>query len=81
MKFFRMILIAGEVLLVILLLLGIVFKVAECEKKDKSLSNIKEQHIKLDDEQQEKLLEESLLFGLWDLVMPVQQLLYLLQLI
>ena len=34
MKFFRMILIAGEVLLVILLLLGIVFKVAECEKKD-----------------------------------------------
>lgn len=56
MKFFRMILIAGEVLLVILLLLGIVFKVAECEKKDKSLINIKEQHIKLDDEQQEKLL-------------------------
>ena len=38
MKFFRMILIAGEVLLVILLLLGIVFKVAECEKKDKSLN-------------------------------------------
>ncbi len=33
MKFFRMILIAGEVLLVILLLLGIVFKVAECEKE------------------------------------------------
>ncbi|HAT4246452.1 TPA: hypothetical protein I9059_001621 [Clostridium perfringens] len=56
MKFFRMIIIAGEVLLVILLLLGIVFKVAGYEKKDKSLSNIKEQHIKLDDEQQEKLL-------------------------
>ncbi len=49
MKFFRMILIAGEVLLVILLLLGIVFKVAECEKKDKSTSNIKEQYIKFDD--------------------------------
>lgn len=56
MKVFRMILIAGEVLLVILLLLGIVFKVAECEKKDKSTSNIKEQYVKLDDEQQEKLL-------------------------
>ncbi|WCM69712.1 hypothetical protein LZD60_14015 [Clostridium perfringens] len=56
-----MILIAGEVLLVILLLLGIVFKVAECEKKDKSLSNIKEQHIKLDDEQQEKLLYCSII--------------------
>lgn len=61
MKFFRMILIAGEVLLVILLLLGIVFKVAKCEKKDKSLSNIKEQHIKLDDEQQEKLLYCSII--------------------
>ncbi|MFH5795724.1 hypothetical protein ACHM2U_09610 [Clostridium perfringens] len=61
MKFFRMILIAGEVLLVILLLLVIVFKVAECEKKDKSLSNIKEQHIKLDDEQQEKLLYCSII--------------------
>ncbi|EJT6473434.1 hypothetical protein N2W44_000506 [Clostridium perfringens] len=61
MKFFRMILIAGEVLLVILLLLGIVFKVAEYEKKDKSLSNIKEQHIKLDDEQQEKLLYCSII--------------------
>lgn len=61
MKFFRMILIAGEVLLVILLLLGIVFKVAECEKNDKSLSNIKEQHIKLDDEQQEKLLYCSII--------------------
>ena len=61
MKFFRMILIAGEVLLVILLLLGIVFKVAECEKKDNSLSNIKEQHIKLDDEQQEKLLYCSII--------------------
>ncbi|XZH04287.1 hypothetical protein ACSW96_11895 [Clostridium perfringens] len=61
MKFFRMILIAGEVLLVILLLLGIVFKVAECKKKDKSLSNIKEQHIKLDDEQQEKLLYCSII--------------------
>ncbi|MCX0371395.1 hypothetical protein LIZ77_11575 [Clostridium perfringens] len=56
MKVFRMILIAGEVLLVILLLLGIVFKVAGYEEKDKSTSNIKEQHIKLDDEQQEKLL-------------------------
>lgn len=57
MKFFRMIIIAGEVLLVILLILGIVFKVAGYEKKDKGLSNnIKEQHIKLDDEQQEKLL-------------------------
>lgn len=56
MKFFRMILIAGEVLLVILLLLGIVFKVAGYEEKDKSLSNIKEQYIKLDDEQEEKLL-------------------------
>ena len=61
MKFFRMILIAGEVLLVILLILGIVFKVTECEKKDKSLSNIKEQHIKLDDEQQEKLLYCSII--------------------
>ncbi|EPB8145860.1 hypothetical protein ACRTAD_001936 [Clostridium perfringens] len=61
MKVFRMILIAGEVLLVILLLLGIVFKVAECEKKDKSLSNIKEQYIKLDDEQQEKLLYCSII--------------------
>ena len=61
MKFFRMILIAGEVLLVILLILGIVFKVAEWEKKDKSLSNIKEQHIKLDDEQQEKLLYCSII--------------------
>lgn len=61
MKFFRMILIAGEVLLVILLILGIVFKVAEFEKKDKSLSNIKEQHIKLDDEQQEKLLYCSII--------------------
>lgn len=56
MKFFRMILIAGEVLLVILLLLGIVFKVAGYEYKDKSTSNIKEQYVKLDDEQQEKLL-------------------------
>ncbi|MDH5064288.1 hypothetical protein [Clostridium perfringens] len=56
MKFFRMILIAGEVLLVILLLLGIVFKVAGYEEKDKSTSNIKEQYVKLDDEQQEKLL-------------------------
>ncbi|HAT4308156.1 hypothetical protein [Clostridium perfringens] len=56
MKFFRMILIAGEVLLVILLLLGIVFKVAGYEQKDKSASNIKEQYIKLDDGQQEKLL-------------------------
>ncbi len=51
-----MIVIAGEVLLVILLLLGIVFKVAGYEGKDKSASNIKEQYIKLDDEQQEKLL-------------------------
>ncbi|ELC8425379.1 hypothetical protein LTX14_002028 [Clostridium perfringens] len=56
MKVFRMILIAGEVLLVILLLLGIVFKVAGYEEKDKSTSNIKEQYVKLDDEQQEKLL-------------------------
>ncbi|ELC8390474.1 hypothetical protein P6O24_02395 [Clostridium perfringens] len=62
MKFFRMIIIAGEVLLVILLILGIVFKVAGYEKKDKSLSNnIKEQHIKLDDEQQEKLLYCSII--------------------
>ncbi|EOU1465899.1 TPA: hypothetical protein I9093_002016 [Clostridium perfringens] len=61
MKVFRMILIAGEVLLVILLLLGIVFKVAECEKKDKSTNNIKEQYIKLDDEQQEKLLYCSII--------------------
>ncbi|HFE9702475.1 TPA: hypothetical protein ACGA34_002505 [Clostridium perfringens] len=56
MKVFRMILIAGEVLLVILLLLGIVFKVAGYEEKDKSTSNSKEQYVKLDDEQQEKLL-------------------------
>ncbi|BDC00876.1 TPA: hypothetical protein ACF2DS_002228 [Clostridium perfringens] len=56
MKVFRMFLIAGEVLLVILLLLGIVFKVAGYEEKDKSTSNIKEQYVKLDDEQQEKLL-------------------------
>lgn len=56
MKFFRMIVIAGEVLLVILLLLGIVSKVDGYEGKDKSASNIKEQYIKLDDEQQEKLL-------------------------
>ncbi|EGT0013348.1 TPA: hypothetical protein ACY4SM_001340 [Clostridium perfringens] len=56
MKVFRMILIAGEVLLVILLLLGIVFKVAGYEENDKSTSNIKEQYVKLDDEQQEKLL-------------------------
>lgn len=56
MKVFRMILIAGEVLLVILLLLGIAFKVAGYEENDKSTSNIKEQYVKLDDEQQEKLL-------------------------
>ena len=56
MKFFRMILIAGEILLVILLLLGIVFKVVGYEEKDKSASNIKEQYIKLDYEKQEKLL-------------------------
>lgn len=61
MKVFRMILIAGEVLLVILLLLGIVFKVAGYEEKDKSTSNIKEQYVKLDDEQQEKLLYYSII--------------------
>jgi len=56
-----MILIAGEVLLVILLLLGIVFKVAGYEENDKSTSNIKEQYVKLDDEQQEKLLYCSII--------------------
>ena len=61
MKVFRMFLIAGEVLLVILLLLGIVFKVAGYEEKDKSTSNIKEQYVKLDDEQQEKLLYCSII--------------------
>ncbi|MBO3388558.1 hypothetical protein JJB46_09790 [Clostridium perfringens] len=61
MKVFRMILIAGEVLLVILLLLGIVFKVAGYEENDKSTSNIKEQYVKLDDEQQEKLLYCSII--------------------
>ena len=61
MKFFRMILIAGEVLLVILLLLGIVFKVAEGEKNYKRLSDIKEQYIKLDGEQQEELLYCSII--------------------
>ena len=61
MKFFRMILIAGEVLLVILLLLGIVFKVSEGEKNYKRLSDIKEQYIKLDGEQQEELLYCSII--------------------
>lgn len=56
MKFFRMIIIAGEVLLVVLLLLGIVSKFTGYIDINNKSNNINEKHINLDDELSEKLL-------------------------
>lgn len=60
MKFFRMIIIAGEVLLVALLLLGIVSKFTGYIDINNKANNTNEKHINLDDELSKKLLSYNM---------------------